>query len=92
VLRLGEAAGIEYARALDTLRVIQSGQQSVLDRWRDVFDTTSAGPRLETGDLHLFDKDIPLALELARQSGLDLPIIEQICEAGLRLGEDADQA
>ncbi|MBI4490870.1 MAG: hypothetical protein HY694_17435, partial [Deltaproteobacteria bacterium] len=34
---------------------------------------------------NIFDKDIPLAAELARKYGLDLPITEQLAAAGKRL-------
>ena len=81
-IRLGEAAGIPYRESLEMLR--QTNTRTVLNRWQNTFDPSgvSSTPRAGT---NIFQKDIPLALELTHQYSLDLPITEQLAVAGLRL-------
>lgn len=81
-LQIGEAAGISYREALEMMR--QTHHESVLSRWQERFDPsgTSSTPR---AGRNIFDKDIPLAAELAHVYGLDLPITEQLAVAGQRL-------
>jgi 3-hydroxyisobutyrate dehydrogenase-like beta-hydroxyacid dehydrogenase len=81
-LRLGEAEGLKFPQVLEMLQQVESGK--LLDRWQRVFDPTSPAPTPHVGR-NVFDKDVPLAGELARQSGLDLPIIEQLAAAAKRL-------
>ena len=81
-IRLAEAGGIPYVQALEMLRETQGG--SLLDRWQRTFDPTGADPTPSFGK-NVIGKDIPLAGALAKGYGMDLPIIEQLAEAGLRL-------
>lgn len=81
-IRIGEAAGIPYREALEMMR--QTSRESVLDRWQERFDPSGASSTPRAGR-NIFDKDIPLAAELARKYGLDLPITEQLAAAGKRL-------
>jgi 3-hydroxyisobutyrate dehydrogenase len=81
-LRLGEAEGLKFPQVLEMLQQVESGR--LLDRWPRVFDPSSPSPTPHFGR-NVFDKDVPLAGELARQSGLDLPIIEQLAAAAKRL-------
>lgn len=81
-LQIGAAAGIPYREALEMMR--QTRHESVLNRWQDRFDPsgTSSTPRVGR---NIFDKDIPLAAELAHNYSLDLPVTEQLAVAGRRL-------
>ena len=83
-LRLAEAGGIPYVQALEMLRETQGA--SVLNGWQRTFDPTGASPTPRVGR-NVMAKDIPLARELAHRFGIDLPIIEQLAAAGLRLAE-----
>lgn len=81
-LQLGEAEGLKFPQVLDMLQQVES--EKLLARWQRVFDPSSPAPTPHIGR-NVFDKDVPLAGELARQSGLDLPIIEQLAAAAKRL-------
>lgn len=87
-IRLGAAGGIPYVQTLELLRETQSG--SLLDRWQRTFDPSGADPTPNVG-ANVLGKDVPLAGALAREYGLDLPIIQQLGEAGLRLAEGSRQ-
>jgi hypothetical protein len=41
---------------------------------------------------NLFDKDMPLAAQVGRESGVEIPITEQLVAAGLRLMEAKSKA
>ncbi len=62
----------------------KTASASVLNRWQERFDLSGASPSLQ-GGRNLYDKDIPLAAELGRRLGVDIPITEQLAAAGLRL-------
>jgi len=81
-LQLGEAEGLKFPQVLEMLQQVES--EKLLARWQRVFDPSSPAPTPHIGR-NVFDKDVPLAGELARQSGLDLPIIEQLAAAAKRL-------
>lgn len=81
-VRIGLAGGIPCDAALEMMR--KSRSQSVLDRWQERFDLSGAGPKMRAGQ-NIYDKDIPLAAEVGRQFGLDIPITEQLAAAGRRL-------
>jgi len=81
-IRIGQAGGIPCSEALEMMRATRS--ESVLNRWQERFDLSGSSPKLRAGQ-NLYDKDVPLAAELGRQFGLDIPITEQLAAAGLRL-------
>jgi 3-hydroxyisobutyrate dehydrogenase len=81
-LQLGEAAGMPYVQTLEFLRETQGA--SVLNRWKQTWDENGVDPTPRVGH-NVMGKDIPLAGELTRILGLDLPIIEQLAAAGTRL-------
>jgi 3-hydroxyisobutyrate dehydrogenase len=81
-LRMGQAAGIQYQEALEMLRKTQSTPLPA--RWQERFETSGSDPTPRVGQ-NIFDKDIPLAAEVARQLGLDLPVTEQLSAAAQRL-------
>lgn len=72
-LRIGESAGLPYVRALEMLHTTMAGRNSVVQRWQSVFDPSGVSATPKAGN-NLFDKDVPLAAELGRSAGLDLPI------------------
>lgn len=81
-IKIGEAAGIAYRDALEMMRQVYSG--TVLNRWQRTFDPSGASSTPRAGS-NIFEKDMPLAAELARQYGLSLPVTEQLVAAGKRL-------
>jgi 3-hydroxyisobutyrate dehydrogenase-like beta-hydroxyacid dehydrogenase len=81
-IQIGEAAGIPYREALEMMR--QTSGESVLNRWQERFDPSGASSTPRAGT-NIFDKDIPLAAELARKYGRNLPVTEQLAAAGRRL-------
>jgi 3-hydroxyisobutyrate dehydrogenase-like beta-hydroxyacid dehydrogenase len=87
-LQLGEAEGLKFPQVLEMLQQVESGR--LLDRWQRVFDPALADPTPHVGR-NVFDKDVPLAGELARQSGLDLPIIEQLAASAKRLVKEKNK-
>ena len=62
----------------------QTGHDSVLNRWQKAFNP-SAKDRLPKSGRNVMNKDIPLACDLARLYGLDLPITEQLGKAAMRI-------
>jgi len=86
-VQLGQAGGIPYPQMLEWLHDMHTGG-SLLDRWQRTFDPSGADPTPNIGH-NTIGKDVPLAAEFARQAGVDLPIIEQLGAAGLRLDEAA---
>lgn len=81
-IRIGVAGGIPCEEALEMMR--KTASVSTLNRWRERFDLSGRDPKLRAG-LNLYDKDIPLAAEVGRQLGLDIPLTEQLAATGLRL-------
>jgi len=83
-LQLGEAAGIKFPQVLEMLQEVES--ERLLDRWRTIFDPAAEKPKPRLGH-NVFQKDIPLAGELAQSLGLKLPIIKQLAAAAKRLSK-----
>ncbi|MCZ6624506.1 MAG: NAD(P)-binding domain-containing protein [Deltaproteobacteria bacterium] len=81
-IQIGEAGGIPYREVLEMMRQVYSG--TILNRWQERFDPSGASSTPKAG-LNVFEKDIPLAAELGKKFGLDIPITEQLAAAGQRL-------
>ena len=81
-IRIAEAGGIPYRDMLEVMRQIHSG--SLISRWQSVFDPSGASSTPKGTDV-LYEKDLPLAAQLGRQYGLELPITERLVAAGLKL-------
>ena len=60
---------------------------SAIQRWDSIFDPSGLDPRPRIGH-NVMSKDVPLAGELARLSGQNLPVIEELAAAALRLVEE----
>jgi 3-hydroxyisobutyrate dehydrogenase len=84
-IRIGQAAGIPYPMALEMMQKVETGGGS-LARWQERFDPSGKDPT-PRASTNLFDKDIPLAGDLARQYGVNVPITEQLVAACRRLLE-----
>ena len=82
-ISIAQAAGLPYPRALDMLRQVYTG--SVLERWEEIFDPSGANPRPRISP-NIADKDLALAVELAHEHGVDVPIAEQLAARAYALG------
>ena len=83
-IQIGLAGGIPYPQALEMMR--QIGHDSVLNRWQKTFDPSGKNPLPKSGR-YVMNKDIPLAAELARLYGLDVPITEELAKSAARVVE-----
>lgn len=84
-LRVAEAAGIPYIKMLELLHAAE--HEPVAENWQQAFDPSGASPE-PVGSAVLFGKDVPLAEELARELGVDTPIVRELAAAGRRLKND----
>jgi 3-hydroxyisobutyrate dehydrogenase-like beta-hydroxyacid dehydrogenase len=81
-IQIAKAAGIDYRSALELMKKTQS--DSVLRRWETRFDLS--GPELKfNSGANLYDKDVPLAAEVGKELGADIPVTEQLAKLGSRL-------
>ena len=83
-IQIGLAGGIPYPQALEMMR--QIGHDSVLNRWQKTFDPSGKNPLPKSGR-NVMNKDIPLAAELARLYGLDVPITQELAKSAARVVE-----
>jgi 3-hydroxyisobutyrate dehydrogenase-like beta-hydroxyacid dehydrogenase len=83
-IRIGQAGGIGYRDALEMMQKTKS--ESVLNRWQERFDLSHADLVFNAG-MNLYDKDVPLAAEVGKTLGVDIPVTEQLAALGRRLLE-----
>jgi 3-hydroxyisobutyrate dehydrogenase len=88
-LQIGLAGGIPFSKALEMMRRI--GHDSVLNRWQRTFDPSGKNPLPKSGR-NVMNKDIPLAAELARLYGLDVPLTTELAKAAARVVRDNAQS
>jgi 3-hydroxyisobutyrate dehydrogenase-like beta-hydroxyacid dehydrogenase len=81
-LQIAKAAGIDYKAALELMKKTKS--QHVLDRWEMRFDISGGELKFRAG-ANLYDKDVPLAAEVGKTLGADIPVTEQLAKLGIRL-------
>jgi hypothetical protein len=58
--------------------------ESVLNRWQERFALAGSEMTFRAGT-NLYDKDVPLAAEVGKKLGVDIPITEQLAATGKRL-------
>jgi 3-hydroxyisobutyrate dehydrogenase-like beta-hydroxyacid dehydrogenase len=81
-IQIGKAAGIDYRAALELMKKTQS--EPFLNRWETRFDLS--GPELKfNSGANLYDKDLPLAADVGKALGADIPVTEELAELGIRL-------
>jgi 3-hydroxyisobutyrate dehydrogenase-like beta-hydroxyacid dehydrogenase len=83
-VQIAEAAGIPYRETLEMMRKVYSA--GLLEHWESAFDASGKINRPRASH-NIFEKDIPLAAEFARASGLRLPITEQLAAVAKELVE-----
>ena len=81
-LQIGKAGGIDYKAALGLLQKTKS--QHILDRWDMRFDLSGGDLKFNAG-INLYDKDLPLAAEVGKALGADIPVTEQLAKLGIHL-------
>ena len=81
-VKIGKAAGIDYRAALELMKQTQS--EPFLNRWETRFDLS--GPELKfNSGANLYDKDLPLAADVGKALGADIPVTEELAKLGSRL-------
>ena len=81
-LQIAKAGGVSYKAALDLMKRTKS--QHVLDRWETRFDISGDELKFNAGT-NLYDKDLPLAAEVGKSLGADIPIVEALNKLGVKL-------
>jgi 3-hydroxyisobutyrate dehydrogenase-like beta-hydroxyacid dehydrogenase len=81
-VQIGKAAGTDYRAALALMKQNQS--EPFLNRWETRFDLS--GPELKfNSGANLYDKDLPLAADVGKALGADIPVTEELAKLGIRL-------
>jgi 3-hydroxyisobutyrate dehydrogenase-like beta-hydroxyacid dehydrogenase len=83
-IQIGKAAGIDYRAALELMKQTQS--EPLLNRWDTRFDLSGSELKFNSG-ANLYDKDLPLAAELGKALGAEIPVTEELAKLGIRLSE-----
>ena len=81
-LQIAKAGGIGYQAALDLMQKTRSPH--VLDRLEMRFDLSGGDLKLIAG-ANLYDKDLPLAAEVGKSLGAEIPVVEALANLGMRL-------
>jgi 3-hydroxyisobutyrate dehydrogenase-like beta-hydroxyacid dehydrogenase len=81
-LQIAKAAGISYKAALDLMQKTKSA--NILDRWESRYDISGAELKFNAG-ANLYDKDLPLAAEVGKSLGADIPVVEALSKLGIKL-------
>jgi 3-hydroxyisobutyrate dehydrogenase-like beta-hydroxyacid dehydrogenase len=81
-LQIAKAAGIDYKAALEVMRKTKSTH--VLDRWESRYDLSAGELKFNTG-ANLYDKDLPLAAEVGKTLGAEIPVVEALARLGIKL-------
>jgi 3-hydroxyisobutyrate dehydrogenase-like beta-hydroxyacid dehydrogenase len=81
-IQIGRAAGIDYRTALELMKQTQS--EPILNRWETRFDLSASELKFNSG-ANLYDKDLPLAAELGKALGAEIPVTEELAKLGIRL-------
>jgi 3-hydroxyisobutyrate dehydrogenase-like beta-hydroxyacid dehydrogenase len=81
-LQIAKAGGIDYRAALDLMQKTRS--QHVLDRWESRFEISAGELKFASGS-NLYDKDLPLAAEVGKSLGADIPVVEALSKLGIKL-------
>src|ERR671922_2163076 len=81
-LQIAKAGGVSYKAALDLMQKTKS--QHILDRWDMRFDLSGSDLKFNAG-VNLYDKDLPLAAEVGKSLGADIPVVEALAQLGIKL-------
>jgi 3-hydroxyisobutyrate dehydrogenase-like beta-hydroxyacid dehydrogenase len=81
-LQIAKAGGISEKAALDLMQKTRS--QHILDRWDTRYDLAGGELKFNTGT-NLYDKDLPLAAEVGKSLGAEIPVVEALAKLGIKL-------
>jgi 3-hydroxyisobutyrate dehydrogenase-like beta-hydroxyacid dehydrogenase len=81
-LQIAKAGGVSYKAALDLMQKTKS--QHILDRWDMRYDLSGGELKFNPGS-NLYDKDLPLAAEVGKSLGADIPVVEALAKLGIKL-------
>ncbi len=81
-LQIAKAGGVSYKAALDVMQKTKS--QHILDRWETRYDISEGELKFNAGS-NLYDKDLPLAAEVGKSLGADIPVVEALNKLGVKL-------
>jgi 3-hydroxyisobutyrate dehydrogenase-like beta-hydroxyacid dehydrogenase len=81
-LQIAKAGGISHKAALDLMQKTRS--QHILDRWDMRYDLAGDELKFNPGT-NLYDKDLPLAAEVGKSLGADIPVVEALAKLGIKL-------
>ena len=81
-LQIAKAGGVSYKAALEVMQKTKS--QHILDRWDTRYDLSGGELKFRPGT-NLYDKDLPLAAEVGKSLGADIPVVEALAKLGIKL-------
>ncbi len=81
-LQIAKASGIGYKAALDLMKKTKSA--NILDRWETRFQLSGNEMTFNPGT-NLYDKDLPLAADVGKALGAEIPVVEALATLGLKL-------
>jgi len=81
-LQIAGAGGVNYKAALEVMQKTRS--QHILDRWETRFSIADGELKFNPGS-NLYDKDLPLAAEVGKSLGADIPVVEALSRLGIKL-------
>jgi 3-hydroxyisobutyrate dehydrogenase-like beta-hydroxyacid dehydrogenase len=81
-LQIAKAGGIGYKAALDLMQKTKSA--NILERWESRYDLSEGELKFNPGT-NLYDKDLPLAAEVGKTLGADIPVVEALAKLGIKL-------
>ena len=81
-LQIAKAGGIGYKAALDLMQKTKSS--NILERWETRYDISASDLKFNAGT-NLYDKDLPLAAEVGKSLGAEIPVVEALAKLGIKL-------
>jgi 3-hydroxyisobutyrate dehydrogenase-like beta-hydroxyacid dehydrogenase len=81
-LQIAKAGGIDYKAALELMKKTKSA--NILERWETRYDL-SGGEMKFNARTNLYDKDLPLAAEVGKSLGAEIPVVEALAKLGIKL-------
>jgi 3-hydroxyisobutyrate dehydrogenase-like beta-hydroxyacid dehydrogenase len=81
-LQIAKAGGVSYKAALDLMQKTKS--QHILERWDTRYDLSGGELKFNPGT-NLYDKDLPLAAEVGKSLGAEIPVVEALAKLGIKL-------
>jgi 3-hydroxyisobutyrate dehydrogenase-like beta-hydroxyacid dehydrogenase len=81
-LQIAKAGGIGYKAALDLMQKTKSA--NILERWETRFKISGSEMTFNPGT-NLYDKDLPLAAEVGKTLGAEIPVVEALATLGRKL-------